>query len=76
MSEYFGEQCQSRGLTHSIRDKFYNHDKSREKRTFAENQMKKRGKLSFKDEMRVFIRLIIHVCFYSMKIHTEVVLKK
>ena len=24
MSEYFGEQCRSRGLTHSVRDSFYN----------------------------------------------------
>ena len=57
MSEYFGEQCRSRSLTHSVRDSFYNSDKTREERTFAESQMEKRGKLSFKDEIRVFIRL-------------------
>lgn len=57
MSEYFGEQCQSHGLTHSVRNSFYNQDRNREERTFAESQMKKRDKLSFKDEMRVFIRL-------------------
>ena len=60
MSRYFGEQCQRRGLTHSIRDSFYNHDKTRDERTFAEVQMKKRNKLSFKDEMRIFIRLAMN----------------
>ena len=60
MSEYFGEQCRSRSLTHSVRDSFYNPDKTREERTFAERQMEKRGKLSFKDEIRVFIRLAMN----------------
>ena len=60
MSEYFGEQCRSRSLTHSVRDSFYNPDKTREERTFAESQMGKRGKLSFKDEIRVFIRLAMN----------------
>ena len=60
MSEYFGEQCRSRSLTHSVRDSFYNPDKTREERTFAESQMEKRGKLSFKDEIRVFIRLAMN----------------
>lgn len=60
MSEYFGEQCRSRGLTHSVRDSFYNPDKTREERTLAENHMQKRGKLSFKDEMRVYIRLAMN----------------
>ena len=60
MSEYFGEQCQSHGLTHSVRNSFYNQDKNREERTFAESQMKKRDKLSFKDEMRIFIRLAMN----------------
>ena len=60
MSKYFGEQCRSRGLTHSIRDNFYNPDKTREERTFAESQMKKRGKLSFKDEIRIFVRLAMN----------------
>lgn len=60
MSEYFGEQCRSHGLTHSVRDSFYNLDKTREERTLAENQMQKRGKLSFKDEMRVYIRLAMN----------------
>lgn len=60
MSKYFGGQCRSRGLTHSIRDSFYNPDKTREERTFAESQMKKRGKLSFKDEIRIFVRLAMN----------------
>ena len=60
MSEYFGEQCRSRSLTHSVRDSFYNPYKTREERTFAESQMEKRGKLSFKDEIRVFIRLAMN----------------
>lgn len=60
MSRYFGEQCQSRGLTYSTRDSFYNLDKTREERTFAESQIKKRGKLSFKDEMRIYIRLAMN----------------
>ena len=60
MSEYFGEQCRSRSLTHSVRDSFYNPDKTTEERTFAESQMEKRGKLSFKDEIRVFIRLAMN----------------
>ena len=60
MSEYFGEQCRSHGLTHSVRDSFYNPDKTREERTLAENQMQKRGKISFKDEMRVYIRLAMN----------------
>ena len=60
MPEYFGEQCRSRSLTHSVRDSFYNPDKTREERTFAESQMEKRGKLSFKDEIRVFIRLAMN----------------
>ena len=60
MSEYFGEQCRSRSLTHSVRDSFYNPDKTREERTFAESQMEKRGKLSLKDEIRVFIRLAMN----------------
>ena len=42
MSEYFGEQCRSRGLKHSVRDSFYNPDKTREERTLAENHMQKR----------------------------------
>ncbi|MGN1197471.1 MAG: relaxase/mobilization nuclease domain-containing protein [Acetatifactor sp.] len=60
MSKYFGEQCKEMGLVHSIRDTFYNPEKDREERTFAEHQMKKRGKLSFKDEIKTYIRLALN----------------
>lgn len=45
---------QERCLTHSVRNSFYNQDRNREERTFAESQMKKRDKLSFKEEMTGF----------------------
>ncbi|MBQ6812504.1 MAG: relaxase/mobilization nuclease domain-containing protein [Agathobacter sp.] len=60
MSKYFGEQCEKKGLVNSIRDTFYNPEKNREERTFAEHQMKKRGKLSFKDEIKTYIRLTLN----------------
>ena len=60
MSKYFGEQCRERGLTKSVRDTFYSQDKDRENITFAEQQMKKRGKLSFKDEIKTYIRLVLN----------------
>lgn len=60
MSKYLGVQCQKRGLVHSVRDSFYSADKNREDLTFAEHQMKKRGKLSFKDEIKTYIRLVLN----------------
>ncbi len=60
MSKYLGNQCQERGLTNSIRDSFYSAEKDREELTFAEHQMKKRGKLSFKDEIKAYIRLVLN----------------
>lgn len=60
MSKYFGEQCREKGLTKSIRDTFYSQNKDREEITFAEHQMKKRGKLSFKDEIKTYIRLVMN----------------
>ena len=57
MCAFFGEQCMKRGLTHSVRADYYNHDKSRDKETFAERQMKARGKETFKDELREVIRI-------------------
>ncbi len=60
MSVYFGEQCREHGLIHSIRDSFYNYDKMMERKTFAETQMKKRDKLSFKDEIKLYIRLAMN----------------
>ena len=58
MSEYFGQQCLRYGLTNSVRDNFYNRnlDTVRDKETFAETQMKKRGADTFKDELREVIR--------------------
>lgn len=59
MCEYLGEQCQKRGLTHSMREEYYNHDldDSPDKETFAEKQMKAKGKETFKDELREVIRI-------------------
>ena len=59
MCEYLGEQCQKRGLTHSMREEYYNHDldDSTDKETFAEKQMKAKGKETFKDELREVIRI-------------------
>ena len=59
MCEYLGEQCQKRGLTHSMREDYYNHDldDSPDKETFAEKQMKAKGKETFKDELREVIRI-------------------
>lgn len=45
------------GLYHSVRDSFYSPNKEREEITFAEHQMKKRGKLPFKDAIKSYIRL-------------------
>lgn len=61
MSKYFGEQCLKRGYVNSVREDFYNKnpDKARDKQTFAEAQMKKRGAESFKDELREAIRIEI-----------------
>ncbi len=61
MSEYFGNQCLQHGLTHSVRNEFYNHelDESRDNLTFAEYQMRKKGKESFKDELREVIQVEI-----------------
>lgn len=59
MSEFFGEQCLKHELVNSVRDKFYNHDlnNQRDKETFAEQQMKKRGAETFKDELREVIQI-------------------
>ena len=59
MCEYLGEQCQKRGLTHSMREEYYNHDldDSPDKETLAEKQMKAKGKETFKDELREVIRI-------------------
>ena len=59
MCEYLGEQCQQSGLIHSMRKDYYNHDLdgSPDKETFAEKQMKAKGKETFKDELREVIRI-------------------
>ena len=49
-----GEQCRRRGLTHSVRDSFYNPDKTREERTLAENQMQKREQMNVTYSMDCF----------------------
>lgn len=61
MSEYFGGKCLEYGFTHSVRDSFYNHDMSRkkDKLTFSEAQMKKRGEQSYKDDLREIIRIAV-----------------
>lgn len=60
MSKYLGEQCMKKGLYHSVRDSFCSPNKEREEITFAEHQMKKREKLSFKDEIKTYIRLVMN----------------
>lgn len=60
MCSYFGEQCREHGLTHSYRDTYYVKDKSRERCNFAEYQMKKREKLSFWEEMKIYLRNAIN----------------
>ncbi|MBQ9905936.1 MAG: relaxase/mobilization nuclease domain-containing protein [Oscillospiraceae bacterium] len=59
MSEFFGAQCMQRGLVHSVRQDYYNQnpEKCRDKETFAERQMKARGKETFKDELREVIQI-------------------
>ncbi|MFA5659359.1 MAG: relaxase/mobilization nuclease domain-containing protein [Oscillospiraceae bacterium] len=59
MSEYFGQRCLEHGLTNSVREEYYNHSLNREKETFAETQMKKRGAETFKDELREVIQIEI-----------------
>ena len=71
MSKYLGNQCMERGLANSVRDSFYSPNKDREEITFAEHQMKKRGKLSFKDEIKTYIRLVMN--YESVKTVQDVV---
>ena len=52
MSEYFGSQCMKHGLTHSVRKTYYSENPCRQKETFAEAQMEKKGKETFKSELR------------------------
>lgn len=59
MCEFFGEQCQQRGLVHSVRQNFYNHDidTSPDKEKVGEHRMKAKGKETFKDELREVIQI-------------------
>ena len=57
MCEFFGEQCMQRGLINSVRKDYYNDDTDRDKETFAEKQMKAKGKETFKDELREAIQI-------------------
>ena len=60
MSQFFGEQCKKRGLTHSVRDTFYNEERTQERKSFAECQMQKHDKLSFKEEIKTYVRLTMN----------------
>ncbi|MBR1383883.1 MAG: relaxase/mobilization nuclease domain-containing protein [Ruminococcus sp.] len=57
MCEFFGEQCMKRGLVNSVRKDYFNDNPDRDKETFAERQMKAKGKETFKDELREVIRI-------------------
>ena len=57
MCEFFGEQCMKRELTNSVRKDYFNDNPDRDKETFAEMQMKAKGKETFKDELREVIRI-------------------
>lgn len=61
MSEYFGKKCLEYGFTNSVRESFYNHDitKQRDKLTFAETQIHKRGEQSYKDDLRQIIKIAV-----------------
>lgn len=61
MSEYFGEKCLEHGFTNSVRESFYNHDLSRQKDklTFGETQIHKRGEQSYKDDLRQIIKIAV-----------------
>ena len=57
MCEFFGEQCMKRGLVNSVRKDYFNDNPDRDKETFAEKQMKAKGKETFKDELREVIQI-------------------
>ena len=61
MSEYFGEKCLEHGFTNSVRESFYNHDmsKQRDKLTFGETQIHKRGEQSYKDDLREIVKIAV-----------------
>lgn len=55
MSEFFGQQCAERGLTHSVRETFYSENPCQQKEKYGEIQMEKKGKETFKGELREVI---------------------
>jgi hypothetical protein len=61
MSEFFGAECLKRGLVNSVRDEYYNPDSDSKfkQMSFAEKQMKVRGKETYKDELRQLIQVEI-----------------
>ena len=61
MSEYLGQKCLEYGFTNSVRESFYNHDisKQKDKLTFGEAQIHKRGEQSCKDDLRQIIKLAV-----------------
>lgn len=61
MSEYFGKKCLEYGFTNSVRESFYNHNLSqkRDKLTFGETQIYKRGEQSYKDDLRQIIKIAV-----------------
>ena len=52
MSEYFGEQCRQYGLEHSVREDYYSTKTVQSKVKFNEAQMTRKGKETFKQELR------------------------
>lgn len=60
MSQFFGEQCRERGLIHSVRDTFYNEERTQERKSFVECQMQKHDKLSFREEIKTYVRLAMN----------------
>lgn len=60
MLQFFGEQCRERGLTHSVRNTFYNEERTQERKSFAECQMQKHDKLSFREEIKAYVRLAMN----------------
>ena len=52
MSEYFGAQCSRYGLDHSVRDSYYSEKLDHKKEKYNEAQMRKKGKETFKQELR------------------------
>ena len=57
MSEYFGKECASLGLQHSVRESFYSERRDRMRKAFGESQMERKGAESFKSELREVIEI-------------------